>query len=164
SKSLISFMRIQTSIAGKGLEGTDGSLSVGRLSAMIPATMSPERNVRPATESMATRTPKASARTPDISPPKAKPLSRQSTETPTEEARQGGLDRSETAARRVGYTKAVPSPSRAELVIHSQKPCQKTSIVIAPAWIHIPHAISHFRPQRSLRAPVRSCANPHTPG
>jgi len=49
----------------------DESANAGRLSAIMEATTSPEKNVRAAMEKIAVEALKASVNTPDINPPKA---------------------------------------------------------------------------------------------
>ena len=44
------------------------------------------------------------------------------------------------------------------------KVIDRLTTAIASACIHMPQAISHFRPIRSESAPVTSCPTPHIAG
>ena len=55
-------------------------------------------------------------------------------------------------------------PDKMAPAIHDAKELPTTNAAMPAACTHIPLAIIHFRPQRSLNAPVASWPAPHTRG
>src|SRR5215831_18336129 len=79
-------------------------------------------------------------------------------------ARHSGWATSLIAAKSVGYTIAVPTPCNSAATIQAGYFGTVTVSQIAPACTIIPAAISHFRPQRSLTGPVKTCRQPQAAG
>src|SRR6185369_3313630 len=82
------------------------------------ATTTPDPNVSNATIHTAAATPAASATIPATIAPTAYPRSRHRRYTPIDDARHAGWTTSPMAARSVGYTSAVPMPSRTAPVVN----------------------------------------------
>ena len=68
------------------------------------------------------------------------------------------------AASSVGYTMAVPMPSDTDAAANAANFADRTMTAMLAACTHMPAEISHFRPMRSERAPVKSWATAHDAG